>query len=125
MSFSNKFGANPADLKWDVVRGDTATLRVEFYEQNQKQPYNTDNWAYICTVYNRRTKEFYYLDVDADDGVATITATPEITSEWGTGIGNLVAQLDFDLEITMEDGVVWTPVIGTISVMGDITGREE
>jgi hypothetical protein len=125
MSISNKFGANPADLKWDVVRGDTATLRVEFYEQNQKKPYNTDNWTYICTVYNKRTKEFYYLDVDADDGVATITATPEITSEWGTGIGNLVAQLDFDLEITMEDGVVWTPVIGTISVIGDITGREE
>jgi hypothetical protein len=125
MSSSNKFGANPAYIKWDVVRGDTATLRVEFYQQNQKQPYNTDNWTYICTVYNKRTREFYTLDVDADDGVVTIIATPEITSQWGTGINDIVAQLDFDLEVTMDDGVVWTPVIGTISVMGDITGRDE
>jgi hypothetical protein len=121
---SNKFGANPAYIKWDIVRGDTATLRVEFYQQNEKQPYNTDQWTYVCTVYNKKTKEFFYLDVDADDGLATITATPEVTSLWGTGINDIVAQLDFDFEVTMDDGVVWTPVIGTISVIGDITGRE-
>jgi hypothetical protein len=26
-------GAKPAYVKWDVVRGDTSVLRVEFYEE--------------------------------------------------------------------------------------------
>jgi len=28
----------------------------------------------------------------------------------------------FDLQVTIDDGTVWTPVIGTINVLGDISG---
>jgi len=118
-------GSKPAYVQWDVVRGDTSTLRVEFFEQDQSNPYDTDNWSYICTVYNRQDQQFYILDVEEGDGFVTIVADPEVTFLWGEGIKSIVAQLDFDLEVTMEDGVVWTPVIGRISVIGDISGREE
>jgi hypothetical protein len=122
---SSKLGSRPAFIKWEVVRGDTATLKVEFYEENEKNLYNTDNWSYSCTAYDKRKKEFYSLQVEEDDGFVVVTALPEVTSLWGSGINNLVAQLEFDLEIVMDDGIVWTPIIGTISVIGDITGRDE
>jgi hypothetical protein len=121
---SDNFGANPAFIKWKVVRGDTSVLRVEFYERDEENPYTTDNWVYLCTVYNRRTKQFFNLDVVDGGGFATITATAETTAQWGVGTNDLVAQLDFDLEVTIDEDIVWTPVIGTISVIGDITGRD-
>jgi hypothetical protein len=33
-----------------------------------------------------------------------------------------VAELTFDLQVVIENETVWTPVIGTISVIGDVTG---
>ena len=122
---SDNFGANPAYIKWDVVRGDTSVLRVEFYNNDENNPYDTTDWTYVCTVHNKRTNEFFSLDVTNGDGFATITATPAITSQWGDGINDLVAQLDFDLEVTIEENIVWTPVIGSVSVIGDITGGDE
>jgi hypothetical protein len=121
---SNNFGANPAYIKWDVVRGDTAVLKVEFYEQDESNPYDTSEWTYLCTVHNKRTNEYFNLDVTDGNGFATITATPEVTTQWGEGINDLVAQLDFDLEVTIDEEIVWTPVIGIVSVIGDITGRD-
>lgn len=121
---SDNFGANPAYIKWDVVRGDTSVLRVEFYDTNESSPYDTTNWTYVCTVHNKKTNEFFDLDVTNGDGFATITATPEVSSQWGSGINDLVAQLDFDLEVTIDNDIVWTPVIGTVSVIGDITGGD-
>ena len=41
---------------------------------------------------------------------------------WGEGYGNVVAELAFDLEIVINGGTrVWTPIIGTINVIGDIS----
>jgi hypothetical protein len=122
---SNQLGSRPAFIKWEVVRGDTATLKVEFYEENQKNFYNTENWSYSCTAYDQRKEEFYNLQVEEDDGFVVITALPSITSLWGDGINNLVAKLDFDLEVIMDDGIIWTPIIGVISVIGDVTGRDD
>jgi hypothetical protein len=121
---SNNFGANPAYIKWDVVRGDTAVLKVEFYEQNESNPYDTSEWTYLCTVHNKKNNEDYSLDVIGSNGFATITATPEVTSEWGDGVNDVVAQLNFDLQVTIDENIVWTPIIGIVSVIGDITGRD-
>jgi hypothetical protein len=120
-------GAQPARVKWNVVRGDTSVLRVEFYEKDEKSFYDTEGWTFLSTVYDRRGKVLTHLDVEADEGFVTVTATPEISSNWGTGFNDRVAQLDFDVQVTIskydEPDIVWTPVIGIISVIGDITGR--
>lgn len=116
------FGASPANIKWNVVRGDTATINVEFYQPDETTSYDTTGWTYLATAYNAKTDTYYTLDVEDLGSSVKITATPLITQDWGTGIGSQVAELKFDLQVTTLDDTVWTPVIGTISVTGDVTG---
>jgi hypothetical protein len=33
----------------------------------------------------------------------------------------VVAELSYDLQVTKSDGTIWTPVIGNIVVIGDVT----
>jgi len=115
-------GADPAYVKWDVVRGDTSVLRVEFYERDESNSYDTTNWTYQSTVYDRKGNTLTTLNTVGSNGYVTITATPAVTESWGTGVNDLVAELDFDVQVTIDGNVVWTPVIGVISVIGDITG---
>jgi hypothetical protein len=114
------FGADPARVKWNVVRGDTAVLRVEFFENDEATKYDTASWVYASTTYDSKGDVLDELQVTPGNGYVEITASPDITSNWGTGWSGTVAELSFDLEVTIDD-VVWTPVIGTITVMADIT----
>jgi hypothetical protein len=116
-----KFGADPANIQWKVVRGDTSSIRVEFWEDDEVTPIDTDGWTYIATAYNGTTGTSYELDTDANDNYVDITAYPVTTEEWGSGYSSVVAELTFDLEITKTNNTVWTPVIGTICVLGDTT----
>ena len=114
------FGADPIRLKWQVVRGDTAIMRVEFYENDETTDYDTSGWEYASTTYDSRGDVLDRLSVTSGNGYVEIVASPEITANWGTGWSGTVAELSFDLEVTIDD-IVWTPVIGTINVMADIT----
>jgi hypothetical protein len=115
------FGANPANLKWQVVRGDTSSLRVEFFENDEVTPFNTSDWEFAATTYDFRGDVLDDLEVSSGNGYVDITAPAEITSLWGSGYSSTVAELAFDLQVTIDD-MIWTPVIGTITVLGDVTG---
>lgn len=120
-----KYGVDPANVQWVVVRGDTATLNVSFLENDEITPFDTDGWTYAATAYNPVDGETYELSVDEDENSLVITALPEDTEAWGTGNGSVVAELSFDLEVTIpgeSEDTIWTPIIGTICVLGDITG---
>ena len=120
-------GANPANIHWNVVRGDTAKIKITFFESNEVTEFSTDDWEYIATAYNPANTTYYELSVVEGDGFIEIIATPEISNAWGTASSGIVAELAFDLEITIPavapetEDTIWTPVIGTISVVGDIT----
>jgi hypothetical protein len=120
-----KYGADPASVQWKVVRGDTASLEVEFLEADETTPFDTDGWTYKATSYDATGSVLDDLPVTATTGVATITVDPCITEKWGTAYKTVVAELPFDLQITIPavsgEPTVWTPVIGTICVLGDIT----
>ena len=116
------FGADPANIKWQIVRGDTSPLRVEFYENNEVTPYDTSDWEYSATAYDFRGDVLDELEVSAGSGYVEITAPAEITALWCTGYSTVVAELAFDLQVIVDDNTVWTPVIGTITVLGDVTG---
>jgi hypothetical protein len=118
----DKIGADPANIKWSVVRGDTASLRVEFFENDETTYYDTSTWLFSSTTYDSRGDALDELEVTSYAGYVDILATPEITQLWGTGFGYTVAELPFDLEVTIGD-LVWTPVIGSISVIADVTSR--
>ena len=120
-------GANPANIHWNVVRGDTAKIRITFFESNEVTQFDTEGWTYLATAYNPITNIYDELLVIEGDNYVDIVATPEISNSWGIGTSGKVAELSFDLEVTIPavapetEDTIWTPVIGNISVMGDIT----
>jgi hypothetical protein len=117
----DSFGASPASVKWTVVRGDTARIRVEFLN-NDETAYDTSTWTFSSTAYDAKSDTSYTLSVTPGEGYVDITATPEVTSSWGTGSRTIVAELSFDLQVEIDQDTIWTPLIGTIAVLGDVTG---
>ena len=116
------FGADPVNIKWNIVRGDTSPLRVEFYENDETTYFDTTGWTYASTTYDAKGDILDELEVDAGDGYVEIMASPDITQNWGNGYSSVVSELLFDLQVTIDGETVWTPVIGIITVLGDVTG---
>jgi len=116
------FGADPAKIKWNVVRGDTALLLVEFLEDDEETFQDTSDWSFTATAHDPIANTTDELEIEEGQGYITIIAPAFITEGWGVGSNTRVAELKFDLQVLTEDDITWTPIIGTISVMGDITG---
>lgn len=117
-----KFGADPARIKWSVVRGDTSPLRVEFLQDDEVTYFDTSDWTYQATTYDPQSDSLDELEVTAGEGYVDIMAPASITELWGTGYKSVVTELTFDLQVTIDENTIWTPLIGTISVIGDVTG---
>ncbi len=115
------FGSNPIIIKWNIVRGDTAKLRVEFFDNDEVTLFNTNGWEYASSAYDSRGDLLDELEVIEGDGYIDIVASSDITANWGTGVGSVIAELAFDLEVIIDD-TVWTPILGTIKVAADVTG---
>jgi len=116
------FGADPARIKWQIVRGDTSPLRVEFLEDDEVTYFDTSDWTFEATTYDPQSDALDTLEVTAGSGYVDIMAPASITELWGTGYKSVVTELTFDLQVTIDGETIWTPLIGTISVLGDITG---
>jgi hypothetical protein len=115
------FGADPVRIKWNVVRGDTASIRVEFLDDDEVTYFDISNWTFSASSYDPKGDIIDELTVTPGNGYVDIVAGPDLTQFWGTGYGSQLAELSFDLEVTVDD-LVWTPVIGNILVIGDVSG---
>jgi hypothetical protein len=115
------FGSDPVNIKWSVVRGDTSTLRVDFLDNDEITHYNTNAWSYISNAYDPRTDIIDELAVIEGSGYVEISVPSDISTNWGTVFSGTVAELNFDLRVTLSDNTVWTPVVGTISVIGNVS----
>jgi hypothetical protein len=120
MSIPESFGNTPAIVKWNVVRGDTARLRVDFLENNETTAFDISEWNFASTTYDNRGDILDSLSVEVGSGYINIIAGPEVTSLWGVGYTGTVAEIAFDLEAQIGD-IIWTPVLGTIKVAADVT----
>jgi len=116
------FGADPARIKWQIVRGDTSPLRVEFLEDDEVTYFDTSDWTFEATSYDPQSDFLDSLEVTPGEGYVDILAPASITQFWGTGYKSIVTELTFDLQVVIDENTVWTPLIGTISVIGDVTG---
>jgi hypothetical protein len=116
------FGADPARIKWQIVRGDTSPLRVEFLQDDELTYFDTSDWTYEATSYDPQSDFLDSLEITPGIGYVDIMAPASITSLWGFGFKPVVTELTFDLQVTIDNDTIWTPLIGTISVLGDITG---
>ena len=119
---SEIFGANPISIKWNIVRGDTSSLRIEFFENDEATYFDTEGWEYLSTSYDPRGDILDELIVTPGIGYVDVTAPADITSLWGTGYSSVSSQLSFDLQVTIDSNTIWTPVVGTIVVLSDVTG---
>jgi hypothetical protein len=128
VSTIEKHGASPANVQWTVVRGDSATLKIEFFEDDEVTPYDTSDWTFSATSYDPNGDILDELTTIAENGYVEIFASSSVTENWGaTSFKSVVAELQFDLEVVIAGGsgenidTVWTPVIGTICVLGDVS----
>ena len=122
-----KYGANPISIKWNVVRGDTAELFIDFLELDETTGFDCSDWTYKASAYDATGDVLDELTTTANGSSVTITAPASITSNWGTAYKTIVSELIFDLQVVIDSGsgygqdTIWTPIIGTISVIGDVT----
>lgn len=125
VSNNNKIGYNPANVQWTVVRGDSATLRVDFLDSDEVTHFDTEGWTYRATAYDPSGDFLDSLSVSSpENGYVLITAGPTVTRNWGVGYKTIVAELPFDLQARFTVNgtpVTWTPVVGTIRVLGDVS----
>ncbi len=119
-SIPDNFGADPAFVQWKVVRGDTSRIRIEFYEADGETAYNIAGWTFLSSAYDLVNGGFDALTVTAGSGYVDITAPANLTATWGTGQTSVVTELSFDLQVTIS-GEKWTPVLGKITVLADLT----
>ena len=120
----NRFGASPASIQWKVVRGDTAQLSVDFLELDETTGFDCDGWTYEATTYDSAGDVLDQLVVASQGNTVTITAPASLTLNWGSGYKNVVSELPFDLQVNIPEvgeNTIWTPIIGTITVLGDVT----
>jgi hypothetical protein len=120
-SIPESFGAEPAFITWKIVRGDSARLRVEFLQNDETTEYDTSTWTFASTAYDFKGDVLDELDITSAPGYVDIYAAPELTSTWGLGYNTIAAELAFDLQVTIDVDTVWTPIIGTIVVLSDVT----
>jgi hypothetical protein len=125
-----QFGAEPVNVQWKVVRGSNDSLTVDFLEIDETTAFDTAGWTYKATSYDPLGNVLDDLPVEATTGSVTISVDSCITENWGTGYKNIVAELPFDLQVTIpgitvsgvtSEDIIWTPVIGTICVLGNVT----
>lgn len=123
---TEKYGATPANIQWTVIRGDTATLTVDFYDDDEVTAWDTDNWTYKATAYDPSGDFLDELEIETTLTGVIVKAPGSITENWGITYKTVIAELPFDLQVTISEtgeDTVWTPVIGTICVLGDVTPR--
>ena len=122
-----KLGATPANIQWTVVRGDSSTLAVQFLQDDEVTGWNIATWKFLATAYDPAGDILDELKVTVSGYTATIFISADITKNWGSRYNSVVAELPFDLQATIPksagetEDTVWTPVIGSICVLGDIT----
>jgi hypothetical protein len=121
MALQEFFGSDPARVTWKIVRGDTSTIKVSFLEDDETTAYNTTGWDFLAVAYDPKTDVEYELETSFASNVLTVTAASDVTVEWGVIYGSVVAELLFDVQVDT-GSEIWTPIVGTISVIGDVGG---
>lgn len=125
-----QYGAEPVNVQWKVVRGSNGSITIDFLEIDETTNFDTAGWTYKATSYDPSGQVLDDLPTEATTGSVTITVDSCITENWGTGYKNVVAELPFDLQVTIpgitvsgvtSEDIIWTPVIGTICVLGNVT----
>jgi hypothetical protein len=118
---SYALGAAPPEIRWTVVRGDSAAFRV-YVTNDARQPLLLDDWEVAMDIYRP----------SSDDVVLSLTPEPiEFQDELGSFTVTLTSSQSqllqtgdiFDIQLTelLSEGRVWTVAKGSMVIIEDIT----
>ena len=125
---SYSVGGELPQVKWTVVRGDTASFRVFVYDDDG-DPLDLTEWTLAMDV----ERQYYDNAGEATTSEIIISLTPAITGEdepTGSFTVSLLSEESeiletddaFDIQISDETRV-WTLAQGTMTIIEDITAQ--
>ena len=118
---SYALGAAPPEIKWTVVRGDSAAFRV-YVTNDARVPLLLDDWEVAMDIYRPSTDVVVLsltpqpIEFQDEEGSFTVTLTAAQSQLLQTGD-------IFDIQLTelLSEGRVWTVAKGSMVIIEDIT----
>jgi hypothetical protein len=118
---SYALGAAPPEVRWTVVRGDSAAFRV-YVTNDAREPLYLDDWEIKMDIYRPST----------DEVIVTLSPEPiEFQDTEGSFTVNLTSSQSelletgdiFDIQLTelLSEGRVWTVAKGSMVILEDVT----
>jgi hypothetical protein len=118
---SYALGAAPPEIKWTVVRGDSAAFRV-YVTNDARQPLLLEDWEVAMDIYRPSSDDVVLslspepIEFQDEEGSFTVTLTSSQSQILETGD-------IFDIQLTelLSEGRVWTVAKGSMVIVEDIT----
>jgi hypothetical protein len=118
---SYALGAAPPEIRWTVVRGDSAAFRV-YVTNDARQPLLLEDWEVDMDIYRPSTDDVVLsltpqpIEFQDEEGSFTVTLTSSQSQLLETGD-------IFDIQLTelLSEGRVWTVAKGSMVIVEDIT----
>jgi hypothetical protein len=118
---SYALGAAPPEIRWTVVRGDSAAFRV-YVTNDARQPLLLEDWEVAMDIYRPSTDDVVLslspepIEFQDEEGSFTVTLTSTQSQLLQTGD-------IFDIQLTelLSEGRVWTVAKGSMVIIEDIT----
>jgi hypothetical protein len=118
---SYALGAAPPEVRWTVVRGDSAAFRV-YVTNDAREPLYLEDWEIKMDIYRPST----------DEVIVTLSPEPiEFQDTEGSFTVNLTSSQSelletgdiFDIQLTelLSEGRVWTVAKGSMVILEDVT----
>ena len=118
---SYALGAAPPEVRWTVVRGDSAAFRV-YVTNDAREPIYLEDWEIKMDIYRPST----------DEVIVTLSPEPiEFQDTEGSFTVNLTSSQSelletgdiFDIQLTelLSEGRVWTVAKGSMVIVEDVT----
>jgi hypothetical protein len=118
---SYALGAAPPEIRWTVVRGDSAAFRV-YVTNDAREPLFLDDWEVAMDIYRPSTDEVVVslspepIEFQDTEGSFTVNLTSSQSELLETGD-------IFDIQLTelLSEGRVWTVAKGSMVIIEDVT----
>jgi hypothetical protein len=118
---SYALGAAPPEIRWTVVRGDSAAFRV-YVTNDARVPILLEDWEVAMDIYRPSTDDVVLslspepIEFQDEEGSFTVTLTSAQSQLLETGD-------IFDIQLTelLSEGRVWTVARGSMVILEDVT----
>lgn len=126
---SYDIGNNPPEVRWTVVRGDTAAFRV-YVTDDEKQALTIADWNIEMKVKRPNNSADAGVITDAATTILTLYPAPDADDQPGEFTVKLAASESqlletgdiFDIELSLDqDALVWTVAQGRMIILEDVT----